>query len=331
MRERKSRVLVTGASGFVGQAVCRRLLQEGYTPRAGLRSAAKWPDLQKAVPGLTEFSVIGDLAAKPDLCNAFQNVQGLIHLAARVHVMDDCAQDPLEQFRRINVQGSEYLAVAAAKHGVRRMMYVSSIKVNGEATAEQAFTEADPAAPEDPYGTSKWEAEELLRAIAARTRMEVTIVRPPLVYGPGVRANFLSLLKLVKRGIPWALPDTKNRRSMVNVENIASFLVRCVEHPGAANQTFLLSDGQDISTRELICQLARFCGGTARFVPLPESFVRFAVKLIGKEAQLNRLLGSLRVDSSKARHALQWAPPITLEEGLRSTVNWYMNSQKKGA
>jgi len=253
VHKKQTRILVTGASGFVGQAVCRELLRLGYTPRACLTNIAKWPALQAEVPGLSENAVIGDLTAQPDLREAFQDIDGVIHLAARVHVMRDRTVNPLAQFRRVNVQGSIDLARAAARYGVRHLVYVSSIKVNGEATSGQAFTEDDVPAPVDPYGISKREAEDALRSIAFATGLEVAIVRPPLVYGPGVRANFLRLLKLAEMGIPLPLPDTKNLRSMVHVENLSSLLVRCLEDPGAANQTFLISDGEDLSTRDLIC------------------------------------------------------------------------------
>src|ERR1035438_6968577 len=225
------RVLVTGADGFVGKALCRRLLQAGYAPRAGLRSGVLWPALQAATPGLSESVILGDLAASPNLNGAFEDVAVVVHLAARVHVMHDDTVDPLKEYRRVNVAGTEALACAAAKQGVRRMVFVSTVKVNGESTSGRPFTEGDPPDPQDPYAVSKWEAEEALRSVAAKTGLEVVIVRPPLVYGPQVRANFLQLMKLVKRGIPLPLPDTKNRRSLIGVENLADVLAVCASHP----------------------------------------------------------------------------------------------------
>jgi UDP-glucose 4-epimerase len=325
----REKVLVTGADGFVGKALCRSLLKGGYAPRAGLWSGVLWPALQAATPGLSEFAHIGDLGASPNLNGALENVGVVMHLAARVHIMQDDTVDPLKEYRRVNVGGTEALARAAANQGVRRMVFVSTAKVNGESTSGRSFTEGDPPDPQDPYAVSKWEAEEALRSVAARTGLEVAIVRPPLVYGPGVRANFLRLMRLVERGIPLPLPDTKNRRSLIGVENLADFLVRCVSHPGAANETFMVSDGEDVSTRELIARLARALGGSARFLPVPEFAVRLAARLVGKEAAVDRLLGSLVISSDKARQTLGWEPPVALDSGLAATARWYLESSRR--
>jgi len=321
-----SKVLVTGADGFVGRAVCRGLIKSGYTPRAGLWNAELWAALQAAVPGVSEFAVIGDLGANPNLPAGLKDVSVVVHLAARVHVMHDNAADPLHEFRRVNVGGTAVLARAAAAQGVRRLVFVSTAKVNGESTSGRPFAEGDPPDPQDPYAVSKWEAEEALHSLAATTGLGVTIVRPPLVYGPGVRANFLRLMRLVARGLPLPLPDTKNRRSLIGVENLADCLVRCVSHPGAANQTFMVSDSEDVSTRELIARLARALGRSARFLPVPEFAIRLAARLVGKEAAVDRLLGSLVIDSNKARQMLGWKPPVTLDSGLAATARWYLES-----
>jgi UDP-glucose 4-epimerase len=212
---------------------------------------------------------------------------------------------------------------------VRRLVFVSTAKVNGESTFGRPFAEGDPPAPQDPYAVSKWEAEEALRSVAAKTGLEVAIVRPPLVYGPGVRANFLRLLRLVERGLPLPLPDTNNRRSLIGVENLADCLVRCVSHPEAANQTFMVSDGEDVSTRELIARLARALGRSARFLPVPEFAVRLAARLVGKESAVDRLLGSLVIDSGKARQTLRWKPLVTLDSGLAATARWYLESSRR--
>jgi nucleoside-diphosphate-sugar epimerase len=323
-----TKVLVTGADGFVGKALCRSLLQHGYAPRAGLQSRALWPELQAATPGLSEFAVTGDLGANPDLNCALENVGVVVHLAARVHIMHDDTVDPLKEFRRVNVDGTEALARAAVEHGVCRMVFVSTAKVNGESTSGTPFTEGDPPDPKDHYAVSKWEAEEALRSLAAKTGLEVAIVRPPLVYGPGVRANFLRLMRLVERGIPLPLLHTKNRRSLIGVENLADFLALCASHPGAANETFMVCDGEDVSTRELIDRLARALGRSARFLPVPEFAMRFAARLVGKEAAVNRLFGSLTVSSDKARQRLGWKPPVTLDSGLAATARWYLESSR---
>jgi nucleoside-diphosphate-sugar epimerase len=267
--------------------------------------------------------VIGDLGATTSLTAALENVTAVVHLAARVHMMNDGATDPLKEFRRVNVEGTEALASAAAKQGVRRMIFVSSVKVNGELTSGTPFSEADRPDPQDPYAVSKCEAEEALRSIGVKTGLEIVIVRPPLVYGPGVRANFLRLTSLAARGIPIPLPNIGNRRSLIGVDNLADFLVRCVSHPEAADETFMVSDGEDVSTRELVVRLAQALGRSARFLPVPEFALRLAARLAGKEAALNRLLGSLVVDSGKARQELGWMPPVALDSGLAATARWY--------
>jgi nucleoside-diphosphate-sugar epimerase len=320
------KVLVTGANGFVGNVLCRRLANAGHAPRAGIRAPT-----QASNPGITsdspvDIAVLGDIGRSTTLAEALNGVAVVVHLAARVHMMHDDAADPLQEFRRVNVAGTEALARAAVDRGVRRLVFVSTSKVNGESTSGRPFTEADPSDPQDPYGVSKWEAEEVLRSIGSTTGIEIVIVRPPLVYGPGVRANFLRLMKLVERGFPLPLPDTKNRRSLVGVENLADFLVRCVSHPEAANETFMLSDGEDVSTRELIVRLALALARPAHFLPVPEFAIRLAARLSGKEAAVNRLFGSLVVDSGKARQKLGWRPPVPLDSGLAATARWYLES-----
>ena len=324
-----TKVLVTGADGFVGKAVCRRLLESGYTPRAGLWSADLWPALHEAAPRLGEFAILGDLGVNPSFREALDDVSAVVHLAARVHVMRDNAVDPLHEFRRVNVAGTAALARAAAKLGVRRFVFVSTAKVNGESTSGRPFAEGDGPAPQDPYAVSKWEAEEALHSVATETGLEVAIIRPPLVYGPGVRANFLRLMRMVARGLPLPLPDTNNRRSLIGVENLADCLVRCVSHLGAANQTFMVSDGQDVSTRELVARLARPLGRSARFLPVPEFALRLAARLLRKEPALNRLLGSFELDSGKVRRTLEWKPPVTLDSGLATTARWYLESSRQ--
>jgi nucleoside-diphosphate-sugar epimerase len=242
-----------------------------------------------------------------------------MHIAARVHVMNERAGDPLAEFRRVNVDGTLNLARQAASAGANRFVFVSSIKVNGESTTEtQPFTAADTPAPQDPYGISKMEAEQGLRQIAAETGMEVVIVRPPLVYGPGVKANFASMMRAVQRGLPLPLGSvTHNRRSFVALDNLVDLLITCIDHPAAANQTFLVSDGEDLSTTDLLRRLGQALNKPARLFPVPPSLLQLGANLLGKGDMAQRLLGNLQVDISHTRNTLNWTPPISVDEGLR--------------
>ncbi len=314
---------MTGATGLVGRVVCRHLLGRGFAVRACLQFADERP-LLTDLRGPIDFHYLGDIAANPDWEEAIEGVDAIVHLAARVHVTQDTAAETTDEYRSVNVGGTERLAWIAAQRGVRRLVFASSVKVNGERTRQRPFDEADPPDPQDPYAISKWEAEKALRSLAAKTRLEIVIVRPPLVYGPGVRANFLRLMWLVERGVPLPLPDTKNQRSLIGVENLADFLALCVSHPGAANQTFMVSDGEDVSTRELVARLARALGRSARFLPVPEFAVQLAARLAGKEATVHKLLGSLVISSDAARQRLGWKPPVTLDSGLAATARWYL-------
>lgn len=248
---------------------------------------------------------------------ALSGIDAVVHLAARVHVMRESASDPLAEFRRVNVAASLKLARQAATAGVRRFVYLSSVKVNGESGT---YTESHPPAPEDAYGVSKHEAEVGLRRIADETGLEVVIIRPPLVYGPGVRANFRALMRAVARGIPLPLGAIDNRRSLVASDNLADFILACLDQPAARNETFLVSDGEDLSTTDLIRRLARVMGRPARLLPVPASLLMAAATLAGQRDVARRLLGSLQVDISKARRLLNWAPRISVDEGLRRAV-----------
>jgi nucleoside-diphosphate-sugar epimerase len=317
------RVLVTGADGFVGSYVCRKLIESGYLPRAGVRNVESIPDLQRAVPGLSDFSPLGDLGANPELGGPLAGVSAVVHLAARVHIMKDSSPNPLQEFRRVNVAGTKSLAYAAAAAGVRRFIFVSTIKVNGDSTSDKPFNVDMSPAPQDAYAISKWEAEKALHSVAAESELEVVIVRPPLVYGPGVRGNFLRLMSLVDRAFPLLWPKGENRRSMIGAENLADFLVRCVDHPKAAGYCFLVKDSEDISTRELITRLARLLGRPLRLVPFPESLIRLAASLTMKKEAAGRVLDSLVIDSGRAQQLLEWVPPVTLDDGLAATARWY--------
>lgn len=309
--------LVTGASGFVGSALCTELLRRGHPVRAALRSTNS---------GLNdcEREVVGAINGETDWSAALCGVYAVIHLAARVHVMQDDSADPLAEFCKVNAAGTENLARQAVAVGVKRFVYVSSIKVNGEATcAEEKFSEVDIPSPQDPYGVSKWEAEQALHRVAAETGLEVVIVRPPLVYGAGVKGNFAQMLKVLARGLPLPLASVDNRRSLIYVGNLVDTLILCATHPAAAGQTYLVSDGEDVSTPELLCQLGVAMGCPARLFACPAALLKLAGRLTGKGDQVERLLGSLQVDSSKIRRELEWIPPFTLEYGLRTTAEGY--------
>ena len=308
-------ILVTGANGFVGQALCGSLIGRGFE----VRSAVRREEARLATG--TEKTVVGVMDGNTDWAKALQGIDCVIHLAARVHVMKDDAQDPLEEFRKANVQGTENLARQAAKAGVRRLVFVSSIKVNGEQTlGDEKFSESDAPNPQDPYGISKWEAEQALHRVAEETGLEVVIVRPPLVYGDGVKGNFAQMMKVLELGIPLPLSSVTNRRSLLHVGNLTDALILCATHPKAANRTYLLSDGDDVSTPELLRQLGRAMNRPARLFPCPEFLLKMVGIITGRSAQVSRLLGSLQVDSSRIRNELGWIPPCTLQQGLLHSV-----------
>ena len=315
-----AKVAVSGASGFVGRALCRRLLDQGVAVLGASRQISVPPLFSDRL--YTQLA-LGDIGPSTDWATALDGVETVIHLAARVHVMRDTVADPLAEFCRVNVMGTEHLARCAAASGVKRLVYVSSIKVNGEAThGEQKFTAADTPAPQDPYGISKWGAEQALHRVADATGLEVVIVRPPLVYGPGVKGNFAHMLDIVAKGIPLPFASAHNRRDLIYVGNLADALVACAAHPAAAGQTYLACDGEPISTPDLLRQLAAGMGVRARLFPCPPSLLDLAGKLTGKSQQLERLLGSLQVDGDKMRRALDWTPPYSLRQGLQITAEW---------
>jgi len=308
-------ILVTGASGFVGSAVVARLARDGIETRACFRRD------DACVPDGVHALRVGDLTADTDWRQALTGVVAVVHAAARVHVMDDTATDPLAEFRRINVQGTLNLARQAAAAGVRRFVFISSIKVNGEVTKLGIpFSADDIPSPRDPYGVSKMEAEQGLREIAAQTGMEMVIIRPPLVYGPGVKANFAALMRAVQSGWPLPLGAVRNQRSLVALDNLVDFIVTSLSHPQAANQTFLVSDGYDLSTTELVRGLECAASVPERLIPVPVWALRAGAALLGKTDAVQRLCGNLQVDISKARTLLGWVPPVLVGEGLRRAV-----------
>lgn len=273
--------------------------------------------------GLADARSVGTIDRGTDWRAVLEGVNTVVHLAARVHVMRDAASDPLEAFRAVNTAGSLNLARQAASAGVRRLVFVSSIKVNGE-NRDLPYSESDQPAPQDAYAISKWEAEQGLREIEAATGLEVVILRPPLVYGPGVAANFLRLIHTVHRGWPLPFGRVENRRSLLYLGNLTDAIRVCLEHPDAAGQTYLLADGEDVSSAELIRRLAWAMNRPVRLLPVPVSWLRAAGKLLGRSAEMNRVLGSLTVDGTRFCHEMAWRPPFSLEYGLLQTTAYYL-------
>lgn len=310
-------VAVTGANGFVGSSLCACADREGRLVRRISRS-------QAVGDGVT----VGALGPATDWSVALRGVDVVIHLAARVHVMFDKVADPLAVYREVNTKGTLNLACQAAALGVKRFVYVSSIKVNGEETSSgRPFTEKDKPAPLDPYGISKLEAEQGLWDVAAETGLEVVIIRPPLVYGPGVRANFLSMMRWLSLGVPLPFGAIYNKRSFLALDNLVDLIITCIDHPAATNQVFLASDGEDLSTAELLQRTAAALGKPARLLPVPQRALTVAMNILGKKEVAQRLCGSLQVDIRKARNLLGWNPPITIEAALLKTARHFLEYQ----
>lgn len=289
-------VAVTGATGFVGRALVDSLVQRGI----------------KVLPITREVSPVSQL----------QQADVVVHLGARVHVMDEKSAHPLEEFRKSNVDATVSLARESAAAGVKRFVFMSSVKVNGEETTlGRGFTELDQPAPQDAYGISKWEAEVALLQVAAETGLEVVIIRSPLVYGPGVKANFAALMRAVVRGWPLPFGAIQNARSLVGLDNLVDFVNCCVAHPAAANQTFFVSDGHDVSSGELVYELAAAAGIRPRVWVVPLWLLELAGAVLGKRNAVRRLCGSLQVDITKARIVLGWHPPVSMQEGFKSAVS----------
>lgn len=307
-----SRVVVTGANGFVGCHLVDTLSRRGFDFLALSRAscAADYPRLV--------IRSLGDVEA---IKAALSGYSVVIHTAARAHVMQDSVSDPIAEYRRVNTQITLDLAKAAVAVGVRRFIFISSIKVHGEKTALGSPCRAsDAPMPDEPYGMSKLEAEQGLMKLAGETGLEVVIIRPPLVYGPGVKGNFASLITLMGKGLPLPLGAIHNKRSLISIDNLVDLIIRCIDHPAAANQVFLAGDGEDLSTTELLRGLAEAIGRPARLIPVPAGLLSLCATLLGKRAVAQRLLGSLQVDISKTRELLGWEPPISVKEGLRRCI-----------
>lgn len=308
--------LLTGSTGFVGQALLERL------PNSVV--------LGRSCPQNFKGKYIKrDISSAATYRECFVGINSVIHCAARVHMMNDIASDPLSEFREINTLGTLNLAKQAASAGVKRFIFVSSIKVSGEGTElDNPYKSSDAAKPQDPYGISKFEAEEGLKKIAADTGIEVVIIRPTLVYGPGVKANFLSMMKWLYKGVPLPLGAIHNKRSFVALDNLVDLIITCIDHPKAANETLLVSDDRDVSTTELLRLLATALGKNPLLLPVPMSLIKFATKLLGKSDFANRLCGSLQVDISHTKNILSWKPPVSIETALKKTADSYIQSLK---
>jgi UDP-glucose 4-epimerase len=312
-----SAILVTGATGFVGRALLQALRQKAdVRVIAASRSKSDFAeDIEHRQHDLL------DTARTPSLTD----VSIIIHTAARVHVMNDAKRDALDAYRAANVAGTIALANAAAKAGVKRFIFLSSIKVNGERTpSDKAFTAVDVPKPTDPYAISKWEAEQALRDLETSTGMEIVIIRPPLVYGPGVKANFRKMMEWLARGIPLPLGAVHNRRSLVYIKNLVSLITLCLEHPQAANQTFLVSDGEDLSTTALLWRVSDALGRDSHLIPVPPLLLAVAARCLGKTPAIQRLCSSLQVDIAHTRATLNWTPPYTVTDGLQETVTAFI-------
>lgn len=348
------RVLVTGVSGFVGQALVKQLLVKGHQVSGLLRNYS--PSMQTQVTqivfgdlsslvsagmGVSDSSNYSILSKSQDsvavdaertgnselgariktLVETLQKTDVVVHSAARVHVMKDSSEDPLAEFRKINRSATLRLARLAAEAGVKRFIFLSTVKVNGESTSTGSpFSERDNSTPTDPYGISKWEAEQGLMQLAKETGMEVVIIRPPLIYGPGVKGNFSSMMRWIGKGVPLPLGAVSNQRSLLALDNLISFILICLKHPKAANELFLLADGEDVSTSQLIKKLSHAMGKKARLLPIPVLLMKFVARLLGKKDVADRLFGNLQIDSSKARELLNWQPVVSIDEQFKNMV-----------
>ena len=319
------KALVTGASGFIGQGLTRRLCMEpGFEVRAAVRRPVPQP-----VTGVG-YVEVGDLGPSTEWGDAVRDADVLVHAAARVHVMNDAAVDPLAEYRRVNVEGTLSLARQAIAAGVRRFVFLSSIKVNGEGRPlGQPYRADDRPAPVDPYGVSKLEAEDGLRQLLRGTATDLVVIRPVLVYGPGVKANFLTMMRWVHSGLPLPLGAVPNKRSLVALDNLVDLLAVCCVHPAASDQTFLAGDDEDLSTTELLRRIGVALNRPARLLPVPIGVLRGAAKLLGRGDIAQRLFGSLQVDIAKARERLGWAPPTSVDAALRKTAQHYLSTLQR--
>ena len=313
-------IFLTGATGFIGRALLKELIRRGCG--VSVASRRKISDL----PGEVIQFQVQDLSTETNWTQLLDGIDVVIHAAARAHVMNDSTKDPITEYRKVNVEGTLNLARQAAVGKIKRFIFISSIKVNGESTlAGRAFTVDEAPSPVDPYGISKWETEVGLHRLSKETGMEVVIIRAPLVYGSGVKGNLQSMMRWINRGVPLPLGAIHNKRSLVSLDNLVDLIITCIEHPAAANQTFLAGDGEDLSTTELLQRMGKALGKPVRLVPLPAGFLTLIASLLGKKDVSQRLFGSLQVDISKARELLGWEPHVSVEEGFRKTAEDFKN------
>jgi len=305
-------ILVTGATGFVGRNLIPLLIAQGHAVSVITRHA------NRVFTGCKP--IIGDLESLEDIKDAIDGNDVIIHLAGRTHVLNEKSHDPYQAYAKINVKATQTLATLAAKNGVKRFIFLSSIKVNGEETTEFTFNENDSPKPKDDYGKTKLEAERALAKVSENSDMEVVIIRPPLIYGKGVKANFKNLIKLCALKLPLPFGAIYNKRSMIYIENLIDFIILCTTHPQAANETFLISDDEDVSTTTLVRAIRKSLGNPGLLIPIPQSWLVFLLSLVGKKTLATRICGNLQVDISKAKNLLGWKPPYTFEQGIQRTI-----------
>jgi nucleoside-diphosphate-sugar epimerase len=314
------RVLVTGATGFIGSHLCPALTEARHEVMGAVR------ELRSSRVSSPHYVAVGDVGPDTDWTEALKHVSAVVHLAGHAHRMDESREDSARICEHVNVQGTLKLAKQAAQAGVKRLVFLSTVKVNGETSGSQPFCEQDDPLPSGPYAVSKRRAEEGLLELSRASSLEIVIIRPPLVYGPGVRANFLALLRAVDKGIPLPLARVNNRRSLVGVRNLTDMLERCISHPLAAGQVFFVSDESDISTPDLIRAMAAAIHRPVRLIPAPLWPLKLGARLVGKRESFMRLCQSLTVSTTKAREVLKWAPHDSLSNGLSATAQWYIEN-----
>ncbi len=308
--------LVTGANGLLGRALCSVLEHADHQVIRIVRtSTTPW---EVSVGDVNEHTQWGEVLGS--------GVDVVVHLAGQVPADGQATDWKTDLFYQTNALGTRNLANQCAQYGVKRFVFVSTVKVLGEGKHEP-YRDADLAVPADSYAISKWEAEQALYEVSARTGLEVVIIRPPLVYGPGVKGNFLSMLGWLSRGIPLPLGAIQNQRTLVGIDNLIDLIITCIDHPAAANQTFLVSDDEDLSTTELLRRMSKALGKSAHLIPVPPSLLQFGAKLLGKQDMAQRLLGDLQVDISHTKNVLDWTPPVSVDEGLRRTAEWYLSKK----